>query len=175
MVLCVQSKAQDGKISSQQQEIAALQAALRRFHDMEPKYEETKAQLQEAQQLLEERSQAIVLWQRADERHKALFGSLAELDPEAMTRKLDDTLQELRLIRDRQVCIWAACAFTLMSLLCLLCELHCAIVAAAIAHIDPCMAFATLIAAMVHHCCHTGLSMASRIRGVLLHSRCKKP
>ena len=106
----MQSKAQDGKISSQQQEIAALHAALRRFHDMEPKYEEAKAKLQEAQQLLEERSQANVLWQQADERHKALFGSLAELDPEAMTRKLDDTLQELRMIRDRQVCIRAACA-----------------------------------------------------------------
>ena len=98
-----QSKAQDGKISSQQQDIASLQASLRRFQGMEPNYLEAKAKLQEAQQLLEERSQAIVLWQQADEQHKALFGSLAELDPEAMTRKLDDTLQELRLIRDRQV------------------------------------------------------------------------
>ena len=87
-----------------------MQASLRRFHDIESKYEEAKTRLQEAQQLLEERSQAIVLWQQADERHKALFGSLAELDPKAMTRKLDDTLQELRLIRDRQVwhLLWPA-------------------------------------------------------------------
>lgn len=113
----LQSKAQDGKISSQQQDIASLQASLRCFQGMEPQYLEARAKLQEARQLLEERSQAIVLWQQADERHKALFGSLAELDPEAMTRKLDDTLQELRLIRDRQVSHTASIIFALTPLL----------------------------------------------------------
>lgn len=70
---------------------------------MEPKFEEAKAKVEEALQTAEERLQAVVLWQQADERHKALFGSLAELDPDEMAKKLDATLQELRLIRDRQV------------------------------------------------------------------------
>lgn len=99
----MQSKAQHGKISSQQLDIASLQASLHRFQGMEPRYEEAKAKLQEAMQTAEQRAEAIVLWQQADERHKALFGSLAELDPEDMAKKLDNTLQELRLVRDRQV------------------------------------------------------------------------
>ena len=51
-------------------ELDALLPVLQRLQAIEPKYQEAQMKLQDAMVTLEERSQAIVLWQQADERHK---------------------------------------------------------------------------------------------------------
>lgn len=53
-------------------ELDALLPVLQRLQAIEPKYQEAQVKLQDAMVTLEERSQAIVLWQQADERHKVL-------------------------------------------------------------------------------------------------------
>ena len=58
--------------------------------------------MEETKYSLAESSAALTEWQAAEQQHKALFGPIANLDPAAMAAKLDETLVELRLIRQRQ-------------------------------------------------------------------------
>lgn len=83
-------------------ELDALRKAVQRLQGVEASYGHAQRELDETKISLAESTEALVLFQAAEQQHKALFGPLANLDPAAMASKLDDTLSELRLIRERQ-------------------------------------------------------------------------
>ena len=83
-------------------ELEALRKLAARLQGVEAKFEAAQKELEFSKHSLAETAEALQEWQAAEQQHKALFGPLANLDPEAMASKLDDTLAELRLIRQRQ-------------------------------------------------------------------------
>lgn len=83
-------------------ELEALRRLAAHLQGVEAKYEAAQKELQFSKRSLAETAEALQEWEAAEQQHKALFGPLANLDPEAMASKLDDTLAELRLIRERQ-------------------------------------------------------------------------
>ena len=83
-------------------ELEALRKLAAHLQGVEAKYEAAQKELEFSKRSLAETAEALQEWQAAEQQHKALFGPLANLDPEAMASKLDDTLAELRLIRQRQ-------------------------------------------------------------------------
>ena len=83
-------------------ELEALRKLLRNLQGVEAKYEAAQKELAESKHSLAETAEALQEWQAAEQQHKALFGPLANLDPTAMASKLDETLAELKLIRERQ-------------------------------------------------------------------------
>ena len=83
-------------------ELEALRKLAVRLQGVEAKYEAAQKELEFSKCSLAETAEALQEWQAAEQQHKALFGPLANLDPEAMASKLDDTLAELKLIRQRQ-------------------------------------------------------------------------
>ena len=100
---CVlQSAAQAESIEEMVPELAALKKLLGHLQGVEAKYEAAQRELADSKHSLAETAEALQEWQAAEQQHKALFGPLANLDPAAMASKLDETLAELRLIRERQ-------------------------------------------------------------------------
>ena len=83
-------------------ELEALRKLAAHLQGVEAKHEAAQKELDFSKRSLAETAVALHEWQAAEQQHKALFGPLANLDPEAMASKLDDTLAELRLIRQRQ-------------------------------------------------------------------------
>ena len=83
-------------------ELEALRNAVQWLQGVEAQYKTTQKELEETKYSLAESSAALTEWQAAEQQHKALFGPIANLDPAAMAAKLDETLVELRLIRQRQ-------------------------------------------------------------------------
>lgn len=83
-------------------ELEALRKLAAHLQGVEVKYEAAQKELEFSKRSLAETAEALQEWEAAEQQHKALFGPLANLDPEAMASKLDDTLAELRLIRERQ-------------------------------------------------------------------------
>lgn len=83
-------------------ELEALRKLAAHLQGMEAKCEAAQKELEFSKRSLAETAEALQEWEAAEQQHKALFGPLANLDPEAMASKLDATLAELRLIRERQ-------------------------------------------------------------------------
>lgn len=83
-------------------ELEALKRLVAHLHGVETQYEAAQRELEYSKRSLAETAEALQVWQAAEQQHKALFGPLANLDPEAMASKLDATLEELKLIRQRQ-------------------------------------------------------------------------
>ena len=83
-------------------ELEALRKVAAELQGVEAKYEAAQMELQYSKRSLAETAEALQEWEAAEQQHKALFGPLANLDPAAMASKLDETLAELRLIRERQ-------------------------------------------------------------------------
>lgn len=98
----LQSAAQAQSIEDMVPELEALRKLAVRLQGVEARYEAAQRELEVSKRSLAETTEALQEWQAAEQQHKALFGPLANLDPEAMASKLDDTLAELRLIRQRQ-------------------------------------------------------------------------
>lgn len=98
----LQAAAQAESIDKMVPELDALRKAVQRLQGVEASYGLCQKELDETKISFAESTEALVLFQAAEQQHKALFGPLANLDPAAMASKLDDTLSELRLIRERQ-------------------------------------------------------------------------
>ena len=98
----LQSAAQAESIEEMVPELEALRKLLGHLQGVEAKYEAVQKELDSSKCSLAETAAALLEWQAAEQQHKALFGPLANLDPATMASKLDDTLVELRLIRERQ-------------------------------------------------------------------------
>ena len=98
----LQSAAQAQTIEDMVSALEALRKLAAHLQVVETKYEAAQKELDLSKRSLAETAEALQEWQAAEQQHKALFGPLANLDPEAMARKLDDTLSELKLIRQRQ-------------------------------------------------------------------------
>jgi len=98
----LQAAAQAESIEAMVPELEALRKAVQRLQGVEISYNACQQELDDTKVSLAESSEALVLFQAAEQQHKALFGPLADLDHAAMASKLDDTLAELRLIRLRQ-------------------------------------------------------------------------
>lgn len=97
-----QAAAQAESIEAMVPELEALRKAVQRLQGVEVSYNACQQELDDTKVSLAESSKALVLFQAAEQQHKALFGPLADLDHAAMASKLDDTLAELKLIRLRQ-------------------------------------------------------------------------
>ncbi|DBA74236.1 TPA: hypothetical protein ACH3X1_011026 [Trebouxia sp. C0004] len=100
--LRAKAAAQAESIEAMVPELEALRKALQRLQEVEISYNACQQELDDTKVSLAESSEALVLFQAAEQQHKALFGPLANLDHAAMASKLDDTLAELKLIRLRQ-------------------------------------------------------------------------
>jgi len=98
----LQAAAQAESIEAMVPELEALRKAVQRLQEVEISYDACQKELDDTKFSLAESSEALVLFQAAEQQHKALFGPLANLDHAAMASKLDDTLAELKLIRQRQ-------------------------------------------------------------------------
>ena len=98
----LQASAQAESIEAMVPELEALRKAVQRLQEVEICYDACQLELDHTKVSLAESSEALVLFQAAEQQHKALFGPLANLDHAAMASKLDDTLAELKLIRKRQ-------------------------------------------------------------------------
>lgn len=102
LLTSLQAAAQAETIEAMVPELEALRKAVQRLQGVEISYDACQQELDHTKVSLAESSEALVLFQAAEQQHKALFGPLANLDHAAMASKLDDTLAELRLIRLRQ-------------------------------------------------------------------------
>ncbi|KAA6425710.1 MAG: hypothetical protein FRX49_04607 [Trebouxia sp. A1-2] len=100
--LQAKAAAQAESIEAMLPELEALRKAVQRLRELEISYNACQQELDHTKVSLAESSEALVLFQAAEQQHKALFGPLANLDHAAMASKLDDTLAELKLIRLRQ-------------------------------------------------------------------------
>lgn len=97
----LQAAAQAESIEAMVPELEALRKSVQRLQGVEISYTACQQELDHTKVSLAESSEALVLFQAAEQQHKALFGPLADLDHAAMASKLDDTLAELKLIRLR--------------------------------------------------------------------------
>ncbi|KAL3133521.1 hypothetical protein ABBQ38_007375 [Trebouxia sp. C0009 RCD-2024] len=100
--LNIKSAAQTQSIEDMEPELTALKRLVAHLQGVEAKYEAAQQELEFSKRSLAETAEALQEWEAAEQQHKALFGPLANLDPEAMSSKLDATLAELKLIRVRQ-------------------------------------------------------------------------